>query len=393
MDDTIRLIERLWRGGNVGVFYHQNEHAKFPTSHWGSCDALRTIDNMLSKELATTTNWFFAVNPLAEIPPTSKKGSGNTSYIGSQREYVQHANCFFLDFDNCEELPPLPLEPSAIVRSSENGRHVYFFLNKPFSDIERYYHMLSGFANRIDGADFAAATVERKLRVPTTNNCKKSYKKLYPNGYQIQIEKLDLSIEYDIAEFEKYEAEGEQLRKRVPSVPDESTSLDGFKLEDYDGEFLQEYKQKVTNDASLKLRYCGDGKKRAALFGQAQLLGANINIGLFTIDEAWAICTEALKKNNTPVKDWAIAQETFREGLAEVAGQKPIGFDSAFGQWIINNLDFEEVNQDGHIVAKKSEKPVSVFVDDFSEFDYYCHGRWCKELEPFDYDTYNYVRW
>jgi len=391
MDDTIKFIERLWRGGNLGVFYHQLQGNKFPTSHWGGVETLPDIEDMINKLPKSTTDWFFAVNPLKEIPPTSKKGGTDISYIGSQKEYVQHANCFFLDFDNCTALPPLPLEPSAIVRSSENGLHVYFFLKEPFADSEKYYHMLSGFADSIEGADFAAATIERKLRVPTTNNCKPSYKKLYPNGYKIKIEKLDLSIEYSIAEFEQYEESGKRLRSRSPSVMDESTSLEGFKLEDFDSGFLQEYKQKITNDVNLKLRY--SSTKRADLFGQAQLLGANVNIGLLSAEDAWDICVEALKKNPEPVKDWNIALEAFREGLAEVAGQKPIGFESAYGQWIINNLDFEEVDGEGKITARKSEKITAPYVDNFSDFEFYCHGRWVKQLEPFDYDKYNYVRW
>lgn len=238
--NTERLFQHLHRDGIVSHLWTDAGHQ----SYWFNIERCAHCPRRIIPRHWHKNNVFFAVNPLAQIPPQNTSGNKDPRYISSQLDYITAVNALFAEYDGKDyvrlpefvaELPAdfnrlsdigqrkavraakeeafyrtpdrfkqrtlqmihgLDIEPSIIVDSG-GGYHCYWLLRNPVpvdevnrGDVQAIQH---GWVQMVRG-DPGASDLRRVLRMPGTYNMKPGFGLQHP---KVDFVKADFDQLYD----------------------------------------------------------------------------------------------------------------------------------------------------------------------------------------------------
>lgn len=195
------LITHLWRGGKFSYYWGPNIDGQKLT-YWVTLDGREPPE---VPKMFWDTDAYFAVNP------TIIRRSEH------ERAQVKHGdiaviNCLYfeIDCDTPEEqiaalkrIDALPWKAAAVVFSG-GGYHVYILLRQPYlldtPDKQAHAFALQYAMVEFAGGDDGAKDLARVLRIPGTFN----HKPEFATPPEVQFERFDLSLQYDLADFEPH---------------------------------------------------------------------------------------------------------------------------------------------------------------------------------------------
>lgn len=237
--NTERLFEHLHRGGHYAQLWTDAGHQSF----WfgvnnGPRRTVRTIPRPWLSH-----NVYFAVHPLAQIPPQNSSGNTDRRFISSQLAYITAVNTLFAEYDGKDYVEPmeydaqLPPEyaqlkfaeqrnasqiakemvfytdparfkqrawaviealyfPPSVIVDSGGGYHCYWLLRDsvPVDDANRadLQAVQHGWVQMVQ-ADPGAADLRRMLRVPGSYNMKAGFGAQHP---RVNFCKADFTLLY-----------------------------------------------------------------------------------------------------------------------------------------------------------------------------------------------------
>ena len=241
-----QLLQHLHRGG---VYSHLWTDAG-NRSHWFHVNANTHPGERTIPPTWQRSNVYFAVHPLAQIPPHNASGKRDPSYISSQLPYIAAINTLFAEYDGKDYVWPweyaqyLPENlymlsqierqraikkakeesfyrspqkykeralrvinelyylPSVVVDSG-GGYHCYWLLRQsvPVDDCNRSdLQVLQHAWVRMVDADSGASDLRRVLRLPGTLNLKAGFGKHPP---RVHFVRTDFERLYDLQELEE----------------------------------------------------------------------------------------------------------------------------------------------------------------------------------------------
>jgi hypothetical protein len=171
--EAVSLIQRLWRGGVYGAFWHGPTHA----SRWHKIGGHGTVPFGL--------DWYMGVNPVSEIPRFNAEGKeARPEHVSTRNEIVCAMNCFYTEFDAkdfesreamFQHIDEVHICPS-YTQSSGGGVHAFWFFEDTIKigtpeDRARMAQAQKDWVGWM-GGDWGAHDLRRVLRVPGTYNGK-----------------------------------------------------------------------------------------------------------------------------------------------------------------------------------------------------------------------------
>ena len=227
--EPINFLKLLWDNANIGAIYYEDSPNSIKASYlhvgpdttdedWLDIAAeIRGLDNERG------LNVWFSTKGTNEIPTVNAKGGKvDPKWTRIRQGTASVSNCIFADFDNCDELPVFPLEPTGVVRTG-SGFHPYWVFSEPIildtpeqrtfaNDLQRDF---VDFVLVPLGADPAVKDMARMLRVPGTHNHKKNKdgSLKYGDENEVYIEFWNEEISYHPDQFEAALYPGRKARK------------------------------------------------------------------------------------------------------------------------------------------------------------------------------------
>jgi hypothetical protein len=239
MNTTLQFFAHLHRGGAYG-YYHALPERR---SWW------YPAGQPLTPPAECTSNWYFGVHPVTQIPPANAHGEIKAPpFVRAQKRYIAAINCLYGEFDvkdyGSKEAIAQHLEsstfptPSATVDSG-GGLHGYWLLREPFmldsDDRRTAAEIIQRMWVQAIGADKSVHDLVRILRIPGTLNFK------YDPARPVHFLALDLDQTYALPALTAHLPPVYEPEPRFREEPRRARSIEAFNAANDVGGLLERY--------------------------------------------------------------------------------------------------------------------------------------------------------